>query len=282
MSHEIAERPWEKIGTDLYTIDGKEYLIVDDYFSNFWEIDPLPDRKASTVIKKLKCHFARQGVPDTVISDNGPQFASVKEAKRLLRKSKETSGNIYLALLALRNKPKVCKDTSPAQRLLGRRCKTQLPTAKQLLKPQTIRLDSVWKERRTKQQKQSKYYNRAALDLTPLEEGDEVRMRPFRLGQKTWQKATVTKRHDERSYEVETDFGAYRRNRADLKQRPPHPHPHPQEQPVTNQQLALAEDQNQPADTPTMAPETNCQMEVQPVVLTPARQRPKRTIREPA
>ena len=78
MSHEIAERPWEKIGTDLYTINGQDYLIVVDYFSNFWEIDHLPNTTASTVIKKLKCHFARQGIPDIVISDNGPQFACKK------------------------------------------------------------------------------------------------------------------------------------------------------------------------------------------------------------
>ena len=28
MSHEITDRPWEKVGTDLYTIDGQEYLII--------------------------------------------------------------------------------------------------------------------------------------------------------------------------------------------------------------------------------------------------------------
>ena len=75
MSHEITECPWQKIGTDLYTIDGNDYLIVVDYSSNFWEIDHLIDTKASTVIRKLKCHFARKGVPEVVISDNGPQFA---------------------------------------------------------------------------------------------------------------------------------------------------------------------------------------------------------------
>ena len=48
------------------------------YFSNFWEIDHLHDTKASTVHKKLKCHFARHGIPDIVISDNGPQFACEK------------------------------------------------------------------------------------------------------------------------------------------------------------------------------------------------------------
>ena len=35
MSHEISERSWEKVGTDLYTIDGQDYLIIVDYFSNF-------------------------------------------------------------------------------------------------------------------------------------------------------------------------------------------------------------------------------------------------------
>ena len=170
MSHELAERPWEKIGADLYTIDGKDYLIVVDYFSNFWEIDHLPDTKASTTIKKLKCHFARQGIPDIVISDNGPQFAcdkcahfasewgfehcpgspghqhtkgkseaAVKDAKRLLRKEKETDGDLYLAVLALRNTPTEAMDTSPTQRLLGRRCKTQLPTTTELLTVDTGR-----------------------------------------------------------------------------------------------------------------------------------------------
>ena len=36
MSHEIAEHPWEKIGTDLYTIDGQDYLIVVDKFLGDW------------------------------------------------------------------------------------------------------------------------------------------------------------------------------------------------------------------------------------------------------
>jgi len=45
-------------------------------------------------------------------------------------------------------------------------------------------------------------------------------MRPFRLGKKVWEKATVTKCLDEQSYEVETQVGTYRRNRADFKEQP--------------------------------------------------------------
>ena len=66
-----------------------------------------------------------------------------------------------------------------------------------------------------KQARQAMYYNKGARDLSPLEEDAVVRMRPFRLGQQVWEQATVTKRHDERSYEVETEKGTYRRNRAD-------------------------------------------------------------------
>jgi len=35
----IATRPWEIIGIDLFEIDGKNFLITVDYYSNFFEID---------------------------------------------------------------------------------------------------------------------------------------------------------------------------------------------------------------------------------------------------
>ena len=45
-----------------------------------------------------------------------------------------------------------------------------------------------------------------------------MRMKPFRLGDKAWKKATVTKRLDDRSYTVETSEGTiYRRSRNHLK-----------------------------------------------------------------
>ena len=193
----------------------------------------------------------RQGIPDVVISDNGPQFAcekfttfasewgfehrpgspghqqtnskaeaAVKEAKCLLRKAKDAKGDLYLAIQAQRNTPTESKGTSPAQRLLGRRCKTQLPTTKELLKPQSVQTETVKKKTQARQAWQAMYYNKGARDLSPLEEGDVVRMRPFRLGQKVWQKATVTKQHDERSYEVESESGTYRQNRVDLREQP--------------------------------------------------------------
>ena len=124
------------MSVDLFDLNGKEYLVVSDYFSNFFEINYLEDEKASTVIRKLKEHFARYGIPDSVVTDNGPQFSSdkfrkfaeeweftvcpsspghqqangaaeaaVKTAKKLLRKAKADGRDPFFALLCYRNTP---------------------------------------------------------------------------------------------------------------------------------------------------------------------------------
>ncbi|KAK3745481.1 hypothetical protein QZH41_007545 [Actinostola sp. cb2023] len=248
MPHATCTRPWEQIGVDLFTLDNKDYLITVDYFSNFWEVDRLHSTTASNVILKLKNHFARYGCPDRVISDNGPQFTSdafasfskawdfehrtsspgnskangkaesaVKTAKRLLRKALDAGTEPYLAILEYRNTPTQGMDSSPTQRLMNRRTRTLLPTTNALLQPRVVYPETVKDLNRRKQQ-QSAHFNRNAKDLPTLDEGDTVRMKPFRLGDKRWKKATVTSRLDERSYVVETPEGdEYRRNRFHLK-----------------------------------------------------------------
>ena len=113
-----------------------------DYYSNFFEIDFLKETLSEDVITKLKHHFARHGVPNTVISDGGPQYtshkfkmfsekwgfshkmsspgnskangaAAVKIAKRLLRKCRTAHEDPYLGILNLRNtQQKVSKQSS--------------------------------------------------------------------------------------------------------------------------------------------------------------------------
>ena len=76
MSHELSDRPWEKVGVDIFELKGQFFLILVDYFSNFGEIDRLENTKTSSVIRKLRAHFARYGSPSVLISDCGSQFTS--------------------------------------------------------------------------------------------------------------------------------------------------------------------------------------------------------------
>ena len=124
----------------------------------------------------------------------------------------------YLALLEIKNTPTQGLGSSPAQRLLNRRTRTLLPMSSKLLAPRgeeylnqdRIRLKDL-------QRQQARHYNKTAKDLSVLEEGGVVRMKPFRQGQKEWEKAVVQRRLDERSYEVDTPQGTYRRNRVHLR-----------------------------------------------------------------
>ena len=59
----------------------------------------------------------------------------MKIAKRILRKSQSSGEDHYVALLNLRNTPTEGLNTSPAQRLFGRRTKSMMPTAEAKLRP---------------------------------------------------------------------------------------------------------------------------------------------------
>ncbi len=61
--------------------DQRHYLITVDYYSSFFEVNKLDITDSKTVIEKLKMQFSRHGIPEEVISDNGPQYASAEFAK---------------------------------------------------------------------------------------------------------------------------------------------------------------------------------------------------------
>ena len=76
ISHTIPNSPWAKVATDLFKYKQKSYLVRVYYFSNFFEIDGLYNTTTKAVILKLKAHMARYGIPDELVSDQGPQFRS--------------------------------------------------------------------------------------------------------------------------------------------------------------------------------------------------------------
>ncbi|XP_042071854.1 uncharacterized protein K02A2.6-like [Haplochromis burtoni] len=76
ISTPLPDRPWQRIALDLCEHNRNNYLVVSDYYSRFLEILHLPSTTSGQVVQKLKSTFARFGIPDEVVSDNGPQFSS--------------------------------------------------------------------------------------------------------------------------------------------------------------------------------------------------------------
>ena len=74
--HELPSRPWEKVGGDLFELAGQTFLIMVDYWSNYFEIAELHKETSLSVIAQFKVQFARHGIPSVVMTENGPEFAS--------------------------------------------------------------------------------------------------------------------------------------------------------------------------------------------------------------
>ena len=116
---------------------------------------------AEDVILLTKGIFARHGIPETVVSDNGPQYSSEAYAEfaRLYQFEHVTSSprypqsngeaeravqtikglmkkemNPYLALLTYRATPLQC-GFSPSELLMARKLRTNIPMTRELLKP---------------------------------------------------------------------------------------------------------------------------------------------------
>ena len=252
---DVPGRSWQKVASDLLSWGGCDYLITTDYHSNFFEIDRLYDTTSNTVINKLKSQFARYGIPHTLVTDNGPQYtsivfrkfmsswnivhepispgnsqangaaeASVKIAKRIMRKTLAAGEDVFLALLNYCNTPTEGTETSPAQRLLGRRTQSMIPVTESALKPgynDPVRQARLKEERRLQSQKSVPL----SRDLKPLEVGDIVRMEPLVAGSRIWPEATVSKNLTSRSVEVTNNKGQiYRRNRRHLRKSVPATH----------------------------------------------------------
>ena len=76
MPHEIPVRPWQIVATDIFNLNRHNYLLIVDYYSKYPFIHKLREFSSKEVIDIIKQIFAEQGVPERLISENGPQFNS--------------------------------------------------------------------------------------------------------------------------------------------------------------------------------------------------------------
>lgn len=72
---EFPNRHWLRLEAAIFTLKGKKYLLIVNCYYLFIEIANLTLSKASDVTAHLKSMFARHGLPETLVTDNGLQFA---------------------------------------------------------------------------------------------------------------------------------------------------------------------------------------------------------------
>ena len=83
LNQELAYRPLDRVAVDIMgpwktSTEGNQYILVlQDYFTKWVEIWPLPNHKASTVAKTLvRYFFSKYGPPVRLHSDQGREFES--------------------------------------------------------------------------------------------------------------------------------------------------------------------------------------------------------------
>ena len=122
--------------------------------------------------------------------------------------------DIQLALMEYRASPLTGSMKSPSELLFNRRIRTKLPIKEELLKTENGELRKEQLD--FAKMKQKWYYDKSAgPELKELKVGDSVWMR---LKKGTWKKATIKKKVNPRSFEVEDDDGwITRRNRRHIR-----------------------------------------------------------------
>ena len=210
-------------------------LVVVDNLTKYWDLEQLNDTDAESTILQMKKIFARQGVSEVVISDNGPQYASkefkefseswnfhhytssphhpkgngtaeaaLKQAKRILKMSHDP----WMAILEQRNTPDEL--ASPNEKLNSRRTRTVIPVKSELLESHVIPTSSIRRASVKKKQQNKRYHDKKATLLPPLVVGDSIRVKIRPQSSPLWTQGSVVRRESERSYIVKADGCEYR------------------------------------------------------------------------
>lgn len=213
--------PWQRVHIDFAgPFMGNTYLVVVDACSKWPEVFVMNSTTSAHTIDVLRCLFARTGVPEQLVSDNGPQFTAeefqtflkkngirhitsapyhpstnglaerfVQTLKQALRAMTGENGTLQQKLakflFAYRNATHATTNQTPAMLFLGRNLRSRLD----LLKPNV---------RREVQNRQMKH----ATETRQLEPGQPVLARNYRGNQK-WIPAKVKERRGPLSYMVE-------------------------------------------------------------------------------
>ena len=226
-------RPWARLHLDFAgPFEGRLFLIMIDAHSKWIEAVSTHSTSSAVVIEELRSVFARFGIPEMIVTDNGTGFVSqefksflekngvrhvtsapyhpasnglaeraVQVIKKGLKKVSEGSIKERLAkvLLSYRITPHTTTGTSPSELLLGRRPRTVLD----LLKPHTA--ENI----EARQEKQKQRFDQRAKDRV-FKIGDKIYYYNHGSGNK-WLPGQITKVTGPVSFHVVLDDGRHKR-----------------------------------------------------------------------
>jgi len=134
--HDAPQHPWSHVATDLLTLDMKEGFIIAYYWSDYFELNQLPDSQTGTVIKSLKNQF----LVTIRHSSHRKSSKNLQYLEKLLTKARASGEDPYLAIPDSCNMPYPSIGASSVHRLFGRPTKTFLPQLEHCSSPRS------WKE----------------------------------------------------------------------------------------------------------------------------------------
>jgi hypothetical protein len=271
--------PWERVGADLLDYKGQKYMVMIDCYSRFLELVHLPVTTCAFVVNKMKSVFARHGLPQVLITDNGPQFSAREfkefmefcgtqhvtssphfpqsngEAERAVQVAKKilAQKDPALALLNLRTTPHSATGYSPAQLLMGRQLRNRVPTLPKNLTPKWPKNGEVKRNDEIAKSSYKYYYDRrhGVRPLSTLAPGDLVREKTDSAKGWSSPKTVVMEHNTPRSYIVQGDHGQpQRRNRCQLQKIPDTGVPDMQLQPSTSPSIPAEECGDPPQVSP--------------------------------
>ena len=231
-------KPWQRIHLDFAgPFMGSSFLVVIDAHSKWPEVIEMPNTSASKTITALLHLFAAYGLPEQVVSDNGPQFTSeefkgflkcngvqhircapyhpssngaaerfVQTFKQAMRASDEDLPRAHrLAnfLFTYRATPHATTSMAPATLFLQRDLRTRFS----LIQPDPERRVSL------KQAQQATHHDKHVKPRS-LSSGQSVMIRNFRPGPK-WVPGTVVRQLGPLSYLVALANGSQHKRHID-------------------------------------------------------------------
>ena len=232
------ERPFQQFHIDFAgPFLNSMFLLLVDAHSKWLEVIPMKTTTSQKTIDALRDIFARFGLPELLVSDNGPQFVSkefqewlarhgiqhirsspyhpqsngaaercvqtFKNALKAMKGETDMKAKLATFLFKYRNTPHTTTGLTPSELFLGRQVRTRL----------TMLHPDVAARIRNKQLKQQAYHGHATRNF---QIGDKVWAKDYTSGER-WVEGTISNKPGSVDYDVTVNDKTWHRHADQLR-----------------------------------------------------------------